>query len=72
MNFDIIKVKTIIDDKIKLEKEGENEKYLGSSDDVAKSLINNIDEKLDDKIQFEKEGKNEKYLGSPCHMIKAY
>jgi len=64
--------KTIIDDKIKLEKEGENEKYLGNSDDVAKSLINNIDEKLDDKIKFEKEGKNEKYLGSPCHMIKAY
>ena len=64
--------KTIIDDKIKLEKEGENEKYLGSSDDVAKSLINNIDEKLDDKIQFEKEGKNEKYLGSSCNLIKAY
>ena len=64
--------KTIIDDKIKLEKEGENEKYLGNSDDVAKSLINNIDEKLDDKIQFEKEGKNEKYLGSSCNLIKAY
>ena len=64
--------KTIIDDKIKLEKEGENEKYLGSSDDVAKSLINNIDEKLYDKIQFEKEGKNEKYLGSSCNLIKAY
>ena len=49
--------KTIIDDKIKLEKEGENEKYLGNSDDVAKSLINNIDEKLDDKINLKKKEK---------------
>jgi hypothetical protein len=49
--------KTIIDDKIKLEKEGENEKYLGNSCDVAKSLINNIDEKLDDKINLKKKEK---------------
>ena len=36
--------KTLVDDIIELEKEGEDEKYLKRYEDVAKSLLNKIDE----------------------------
>ena len=35
---------TLVDDMIKLEKNGEDEKYIKRYEDVAKSLLNEIDE----------------------------
>ena len=45
--------KTLVDDIIELEKEGEDEKYLKRYEDVAKSLLNKIDESdyINEKIK---------------------